>query len=142
LVSQLREDLLLCSSYLLLGVPNGLLLTSHQATFLAPLPRIEEEEAPTSTTTFRAPLSGWKKTSARGVYHTQSFTLFLFFFILLLLASFYQKYKKFSSLIVVTFTCLLLVLLEWVLMSTHASVLVDSVGPPSAEVCRAAASFP
>jgi exonuclease III len=30
----------------------------------------------------------------------------------------------------------------WALMSTHASVLVDSVGPPSAEVCRAAASFP
>jgi hypothetical protein len=26
-------------------------------------------------------------------------------------------------------------------MSTHASVLVDSVGPPSAEVCRAAATF-
>jgi hypothetical protein len=31
---------------------------------------------------------------------------------------------------------------EMSLMSTHASVLVDSVGPPSAEVCRAAASFP
>jgi hypothetical protein len=30
LVSQLRENLLLCSSYLPLGVPNGLLLTSHQ----------------------------------------------------------------------------------------------------------------
>jgi hypothetical protein len=28
------------------------------------------------------------------------------------------------------------------LMSTHASVLVDSVGPPSAEVCRTAGSFP
>jgi hypothetical protein len=28
------------------------------------------------------------------------------------------------------------------LMSTHASILVDSVGPPSTEVCRAAASFP
>jgi hypothetical protein len=28
------------------------------------------------------------------------------------------------------------------MMSTHASVLEDSVGPPSAEVCRAAASFP
>jgi hypothetical protein len=28
------------------------------------------------------------------------------------------------------------------LMSTHTSVLVDSVGPPSAEVCRTAASFP
>jgi hypothetical protein len=32
--------------------------------------------------------------------------------------------------------------LLWSLMSTHASVLVDSVGPPSAEVCRTAASFP
>jgi hypothetical protein len=29
-----------------------------------------------------------------------------------------------------------------VLMSTHASILVDSVGPPSAEVCRTATSFP
>jgi hypothetical protein len=28
------------------------------------------------------------------------------------------------------------------LMSMHVSVLVDSVGPPSAEVCRAATSFP
>jgi hypothetical protein len=28
------------------------------------------------------------------------------------------------------------------LMSTHASVLIDSVGPPSAKVCRTAASFP
>ena len=28
------------------------------------------------------------------------------------------------------------------LMSTHASILVDSVGPLSAEVCRTAASFP
>jgi hypothetical protein len=28
------------------------------------------------------------------------------------------------------------------LMSMHTPVLVDSVGPPSAEVCRAAASFP
>jgi hypothetical protein len=28
------------------------------------------------------------------------------------------------------------------MMSTHAFILVDSVGPPSAEVCRTAASFP
>ena len=28
------------------------------------------------------------------------------------------------------------------LMSTNASTLVDSIGPPSAEVCRTAASFP
>jgi hypothetical protein len=27
-------------------------------------------------------------------------------------------------------------------MTMHVSVLVDSVGPPSAEVCRTAASFP
>jgi hypothetical protein len=27
-------------------------------------------------------------------------------------------------------------------MSTHDCVLVDSVGPPSTEVCRTAASFP
>jgi hypothetical protein len=27
-------------------------------------------------------------------------------------------------------------------ISMHASILVDSVGPPSAEVCRTAASFP
>jgi hypothetical protein len=27
-------------------------------------------------------------------------------------------------------------------MSTHVYVLVDSVGPPSAEICRAASSFP
>jgi hypothetical protein len=32
--------------------------------------------------------------------------------------------------------------MEKTLMSTHASVLVDSVGPPSAEVCTTAASFP
>jgi hypothetical protein len=88
LVSQLREDLLLCSSYLPLGVPNGLLLTRNQVIFLAPLP-------------------GRKKTSARGVSHAQSFTLFLVWFILFLLASFYQKYKKISSLIVITFTYLL-----------------------------------
>jgi hypothetical protein len=30
---------------------------------------------------------------------------------------------------------------RWV-MSTHASILVDSDRPPSAEVCRTAASFP
>ena len=29
---------------------------------------------------------------------------------------------------------------EMYLMSTHASILVDSVGPPSVEICRTAAS--
>jgi hypothetical protein len=33
-------------------------------------------------------------------------------------------------------------LCRWDVMSTHASILVDSVGPPSVEVYRTAASFP
>jgi hypothetical protein len=86
---------------------------NNNQAFLAPLPGIEEEEAPTSTTrqAFLAPLPGRKKISARGVSHFQSFTLLLFCFTLFLLTSFYQKYKNISSFIVV-FTCLLLVLLE------------------------------
>jgi hypothetical protein len=52
------------------------------------------------------PLPGRKKTSARGVTHVQSFTLFLFCFILFLIAYFYQKTQKNSSFIV-AFTCLL-----------------------------------
>jgi hypothetical protein len=50
-----------------------------------------------TSTSFLAPLPGRKKTSARGVSHAQSFTLFLFCFTLFLLASFYQKYKKIVS---------------------------------------------
>jgi hypothetical protein len=61
---------------------------------------------------FLAPLLERKKISAKGVSHTQSFILLLFCFISFLLASFYQKYKKNSSFIVVTFTCVLLLLLE------------------------------
>jgi hypothetical protein len=68
----LREDLLLCSSYPPLGVPNSVTNKHYQAIFLAPLP-------------------GRKRISARGVSRFQSFTLLLFFFTLFLLASFYQK---------------------------------------------------
>jgi hypothetical protein len=64
------------------------------------------------STSFMAPLLGRKKTSARGVSHAQSFTLFLFCFILFLLASFYQKYKKKVSFIVVT----LLLLVHYVVL--------------------------
>jgi hypothetical protein len=94
----LREDLLLCLSYLPLGVPNWVPNKHYQTIFLAPLLGIEEEEAPTSTTRhqriFLVPLLGRKKISARGVSRFQSFTLLLFCFTLFLLASFYQKYKK------------------------------------------------
>jgi hypothetical protein len=74
----LREDLLLCSSYLPLGVPNWAVIYTPSSNFLAPLP-------------------GRKRICARGVSRFPSFTLLLFCFILFLLASFYQKYKKISS---------------------------------------------
>jgi hypothetical protein len=105
----------------------------HQGLFLAPLPGIEEEEAPTSTTLshvnlapaglFLAPLLGKKKTCARGVSHAHPLLCFSFAFILFLLASFYQKHKK-NSFLLVVFTCLLLVLLEWVHMRTPSCVIL------------------
>jgi hypothetical protein len=84
------------------GSQLGALTSHHQSIFLAPLP-------------------GRKKISARGVSHAQSFTMSLFCFTLLLFASFYQKYKK-NSFFIVAFTCLLLVLLEWVLLRTPSYV--------------------
>jgi hypothetical protein len=55
----LREDLLLCSPYLPLGVPNWVPNMHYQAIFLVPLP-------------------GRKRISTRGVSRFQSFTLLLF----------------------------------------------------------------
>jgi hypothetical protein len=74
----MRENLLLCSSHLPLGVPNWSVNTAPSTSFLAPLP-------------------GRKRISARGVSHFQSFyfvIVLLSFFPLFLFASFYQKYKK------------------------------------------------
>jgi hypothetical protein len=48
------------------------------------------------STSFLAPLLERKKTSAKGVSHAQSFTLFIVLLYFILLASFYQKYKKIS----------------------------------------------
>jgi hypothetical protein len=102
----LREDLMLCSSYLPLGVPNWV-------------------DIYTPSSNFSGAVAGEKDdSSARGVSRFQSFTLLLFCFILFLLASFYQKYKKFSSFIVFIFTCLLLVLLDWVLLRTPSCVIL------------------
>jgi hypothetical protein len=74
LVSQLREDLLLCSSYLSLGVPNGLYLQAIKQ--------------------FSGAVAGEKEDFYKGILARTIFTLFLFCFILFLLASFYQIYKK------------------------------------------------
>jgi hypothetical protein len=117
-----------------LGFPTGWLSCPHQANFLTPLPMIEEEEeAPTSTifshvnyasaANFLAPLPKKKKTSTREfrahiLYFVLSFALLYF-----LLASFYQKYKKINILIVI-FTCLLLILLEWLLLKIPSYVIL------------------
>jgi hypothetical protein len=82
LVSQLREDLLPCSSYLPLGVPNELYLQA-----------INE---------FSGAVAGEEEDFCKG---SLAHTIFYFVFVLLyfiLLASFYQKYKKIVSFIVVT----------------------------------------
>jgi hypothetical protein len=76
----LRENLLLCSSYLPLEVPNWAVIyinTAPQSSyFLALLPGRK------------------KKTSARGVLHAHPLLCFLFCFTLFLLASFLSKIQK------------------------------------------------
>jgi hypothetical protein len=72
---------------------------------------------------FLVPLPGKKKTSVRGVSHAHPLLCFKFCFTLFLLASFYQKHKNISFLIVV-FTCLLLVLLEWLLLRTPSCLIL------------------
>jgi hypothetical protein len=86
----------------------------HANSFLAPF-----NTAP--STSFLVPLPGKKKTSARGVSHAHPLLCFKFYFTLFLLVLFYQKHKKISFLIV-AFTCLLLVLLEWLLLKTPSCV--------------------
>jgi hypothetical protein len=74
LVSQLREDLLLCSSYLPLGVPNELYLQAINELSGA----VAEEE----------------EDFCKGSLSRTIFYFVFFFFILFLLASSYKKYKK------------------------------------------------
>jgi hypothetical protein len=66
--------LLLCSSYLPLGVPNELYLQAINK--------------------FSGAVAGEKEDFCKESLARTIFTLFLFCFILFLLASFYQKYKK------------------------------------------------
>jgi hypothetical protein len=87
----LRENLLLYSSYLPLGVPNWMVIHINRTA---------------ASNNFLAPLPGKKKTSARGVSHAHPLLCFKFFFTLFLLASFYQNpQKKLVSLIVVLLVC-------------------------------------
>jgi hypothetical protein len=89
-----------------MGFPTGWSFTTHQANFLAPLPEIEEEKAPTSTTlshvnlalafNFLAPLPGKSGRLLRGEFsHAHPllcycFALLCFFTCIVL----YQKSKK------------------------------------------------
>jgi hypothetical protein len=72
---------------------------------------------------FLAPLSGKKKTSARGVSHTHPLLYFSFALLYFCLHLFIKNTKKLVSFIVV-FTCLLLLLLEWVLLRTPSCVIL------------------
>jgi hypothetical protein len=74
--------LLLCSSYLSLGVANWVVICPHQALFLALLP-------------------GKKKISARGVSHAQSLLCFSFALLYFCLHHFIKNTKKLVSFIVV-----------------------------------------
>jgi hypothetical protein len=71
----LREDLLLWSSYLPLGVPNWVVIYPPSSNFSGAVAREKDD-------------------FCKGVSHFQSFTLLLFCFILLLLASFLSKNTK------------------------------------------------
>jgi hypothetical protein len=74
------------------------------------------------STSFLASLPGRKKTSARGVSHAQSFTLFLVLLYFIFACIFLSKIQKKLVSFIVAFTCLLLVLLEWVLLRTPSCV--------------------
>jgi hypothetical protein len=76
----------------------------HQANFLAPLP-------------------GKKKTSARGVSHAHPLLCFSFALLYFCLHRFIKNTKKLVSFIVV-FTCLILVLLEWLLLKTPSCAIL------------------
>jgi hypothetical protein len=95
----------LCSLYLSLGVPNGLLLTSHQANFSGAIAGEKEDFC--------------KGSLARTIFYF-IFVFSLFYFCLHL---FIKNTKKISSFIV-AFTCLLLVLLEWVLLRIPSCVIL------------------
>jgi hypothetical protein len=98
----LRENLLLCSSYLPLGVSQLVLWDIK---------------------TFSGAVAGEKEDW--GVSHFQSsyfVIVLLSLFTLFLFASFYQKYKKISSFYSCYFCLSILVLLEWVLLRTPSCV--------------------
>jgi hypothetical protein len=94
---------------------------------MSPLSCIKEEAFTPSSLShqqvFWRRCRGGKKTSTRGVSHAHPLLCFKFCFTLFLLASFYQKPKKLVSFIVY-FTCLLLILLEWILLRTPSCAIL------------------
>jgi hypothetical protein len=73
------------------------------------------------STSFLAPLLGRKKTSARGVSHTQSFTFFILLLYFIFACIVLSKIQK-NSFLYSCFYLLALVLLEGVLLKTPSCV--------------------
>jgi hypothetical protein len=107
--------LLLYSSHLPLGVPNGLGIQLGTSYFLAP-------STSNQALFWRRCRGGSRRLLQWEFFARTSFTLLLFCFTLFILpASFYQKPKKLESLVVV-FTYLLLVLLKWLILKKPSCV--------------------
>jgi hypothetical protein len=82
-------------------------LTSHQAVFLAPLPGIEEEEAPTSTKrqqrSFSHVVAGEEEDFCKGsLARTLFYFVYCFALLYFCLLRFIKNTKKLASFIVVT----------------------------------------
>jgi hypothetical protein len=103
LVSQLREDLLMCSSYLPLGVPNELYLQAINE-FFGAVAREKEDFC--------------KGSLARTIFYF-IFVLLYFIFTCIILSKI-QKISFFYS----CFYLLALILLEWVLLKTPSCVIL------------------
>jgi hypothetical protein len=102
-------NLLLCSSYLPLGVPNWTVIYINTV--------------PQQATIF------WRRCWGKRRLLQEEFRMHILYFVLsfallyFCFNRFYQKHKKISFLLVI-FTCLLLALLEWVLMRTPSCVIL------------------
>jgi hypothetical protein len=102
----LREDLLLCSSYLPLGVPNWAVNYMPSSNFFGAI-------------------AGEKEDFCKGSLSLPIFYFVIVFLYFIFACIFLSKIQKnISSFIVVIFACLLLVLLEWVLLRTPSCVIL------------------
>jgi hypothetical protein len=101
----LREDLLLCSSYLPLRVPNWAVIYTPSSNFFGTV-------------------AGEKEDFLQGESLASNLLLCYCFASFYFCLHLFIKNTKNSSFIVVIFACLLLVFLEWVLLRTPSCVIL------------------